>query len=331
MNDAVWDAYPELFHYTSQKGLEGILRSQTLWATNARYLNDASELRLMRGRLPDLIVREIENALHAKARRDIQHKVAFEREGGFAVVARRLAQEWTSLMHDVLIEGDAAGLGFFVTSFSAEPPIDRFSRYQGLLSQWRAYGRDGGYAIVFDTKGFNTLLKKEVEQWKCQITFDDVAYENDLPVEVERKLACDLKSICDAISQWIDEPRTIPKSAFRPFISCAARYKHHAFCEEREVRLIIAAERPSNSPRLQQQTTCPTEMRRYYFERNGTIVPCVHLFERCGDEAALLPINRIIVGPHRDQERRTAGLKSVLADLGLSHIVVSESDIPYLE
>jgi hypothetical protein len=33
-----------LYHYTTAAGCEGILRSNQLWATNPRYLNDSSEL-----------------------------------------------------------------------------------------------------------------------------------------------------------------------------------------------------------------------------------------------------------------------------------------------
>jgi uncharacterized Fe-S radical SAM superfamily protein PflX len=33
-----------IFHYTTAEGLKGILTSQTLWATDFRYLNDTEEL-----------------------------------------------------------------------------------------------------------------------------------------------------------------------------------------------------------------------------------------------------------------------------------------------
>lgn len=36
-------APPRLYHYTSQKGLLGILDSKTLWATRIQYLNDSTE------------------------------------------------------------------------------------------------------------------------------------------------------------------------------------------------------------------------------------------------------------------------------------------------
>jgi len=49
------DQHPELFHYTGVAGVEGILKTQTLWATHARSLNDASELIAFRERLPRII------------------------------------------------------------------------------------------------------------------------------------------------------------------------------------------------------------------------------------------------------------------------------------
>jgi hypothetical protein len=34
----------ELYHYTGLDGLVGIVTDRAIWATDARYLNDASEL-----------------------------------------------------------------------------------------------------------------------------------------------------------------------------------------------------------------------------------------------------------------------------------------------
>lgn len=35
----------------------------------------------------------------------------------------------------------------------------------GLLSQWRGYGQDGGYAVVFDRAGLSAALEHEQEKW----------------------------------------------------------------------------------------------------------------------------------------------------------------------
>jgi hypothetical protein len=50
-------AHPELFHYTDLQGLRGILSSNTLWATNYRYLNDRSELTLFRQKIKLRLIR----------------------------------------------------------------------------------------------------------------------------------------------------------------------------------------------------------------------------------------------------------------------------------
>lgn len=45
----------KLYHYTSKVGLEGILKSQALWATDYRYLNDKKEFSLVRTLVPIVI------------------------------------------------------------------------------------------------------------------------------------------------------------------------------------------------------------------------------------------------------------------------------------
>lgn len=47
LSDKLFSTKPSgtLYHYTSLTGLEGILSSGSLWATDIRYLNDAAEMR----------------------------------------------------------------------------------------------------------------------------------------------------------------------------------------------------------------------------------------------------------------------------------------------
>ncbi len=37
----------------------------------------------------------------------------------------------------------------------------RTAQNDGLLSQWRGYGKDGGYALVFDSQKLEEALKDE--------------------------------------------------------------------------------------------------------------------------------------------------------------------------
>jgi hypothetical protein len=45
MNDSQTTLPKHLYHYTSQKGLLGILEHDNLWMTNILYLNDSSEFK----------------------------------------------------------------------------------------------------------------------------------------------------------------------------------------------------------------------------------------------------------------------------------------------
>jgi hypothetical protein len=51
----IWHKYPEIYHYTKADGLQGILTSQILFATQYDHLNDSSELNLLRNALPRFV------------------------------------------------------------------------------------------------------------------------------------------------------------------------------------------------------------------------------------------------------------------------------------
>jgi hypothetical protein len=108
-----------LFHYTSQAGLLGIVTSNVLWATNALYLNDSSEL--------DYGLSVARKRLRSMA-------------GGTDLVREFLRRA------DLLLDlpGLLPGRNFYACCFCEDPD---------LLSQWRAYAdRGGGYAIDFATE-----------------------------------------------------------------------------------------------------------------------------------------------------------------------------------
>jgi hypothetical protein len=105
-----------LYHYTTQAGLVGILNSKTIWASEIRYLNDATEFRTaldavsaeLRARLNDL------DSSEANAR------------------GERLFREFTALEESSV----------FVLSLTEDGDD---------LSQWRAYGgMHSGFALGFD-------------------------------------------------------------------------------------------------------------------------------------------------------------------------------------
>src|SRR5580704_14459526 len=102
-----------LFHYTSQAGLLGIVSSNVLWATNALYLNDSSEL--------DYGLTAAREKLRAVLNRS-------------SAVSELLRRTDRLLKLPILLPDR----NFYACCFCEE---------SNLLSQWRAYAdRGGGYA-----------------------------------------------------------------------------------------------------------------------------------------------------------------------------------------
>lgn len=115
-----------LYHYTTQTGLLGIVRSREIWATHTRYLNDAREYR------------------HAV---DVVTAVVAKRLSGAVGDGRRVLAD--------MAEGvrGADSMNVCVCSFSE----DRDS-----LSQWRAYcGPTSGFAIGFNPLHLTNMARHE--------------------------------------------------------------------------------------------------------------------------------------------------------------------------
>ena len=103
----------ELFHYTTAEGLLGILSTDSIWATNFRYVNDLTEF---------------------KYANDLLRGVLKEKLQGQEVNVRYVFQHIME-SPDMLLAG-------------ADLYLACFCENGDLLSQWRAYGvRGGGYAL----------------------------------------------------------------------------------------------------------------------------------------------------------------------------------------
>src|SRR5262249_9043057 len=109
---------PFLYHYTTLHALRGIMDSQVLWATDIRYMNDASEL---------------------------TYGIQIAREtflGDSRPAVQRLLSEL------VRVEG----IGDQLPDFSVF--VASLSQCRDSLSQWRAYSRGSlGVAIEFGVNG----------------------------------------------------------------------------------------------------------------------------------------------------------------------------------
>lgn len=320
--ESVTEAHKELFHYTTGVGLEGILTSRQLRATHAAFLNDAEEqVGFLKYRLPGLIRESAKSALEEICT-DQTHRTRIDGEGGIEVATDRIVRDLSRAVEETVIGHDVP----FVTCFCSHKRDEDEVSSNGLLSQWRGYGVDGGYAIVFETSGIHALLKLEEDKFLTQGFMGDVDYYkgDNLPETIEDETA--IKVACRKFLLTGDHKHL--KDLPFPMSRRTMFRKHHGFAEEQEVRIVtlIQSERVLEGLRKAGHDKPSKDIQ--FAARQGVLVPFVSLFGPSVGNPPL-PVKRIIIGPHPDQKRRRKGLELLLRQLKLQADLV-ESNIPYL-
>jgi len=134
-----------LYHYTTQKGLLGIIKNRQIWATHTQYLNDRREF----VHAVDLVREEIKRLLD-----EAPHKSARE----YALANMRAA-----------VSRSPQDINICVCSFSEE---------RDSLSQWRAYGGSSGFAVGFSSQVLRAATEKL--EWFLAPCIYDPATQRDL-------------------------------------------------------------------------------------------------------------------------------------------------------
>ncbi len=290
------DQYPELWHYTTKAGLRGILESQTLWATDFRVLNDTSEVRHLKDRLITLAHPGIQALFDRKCKCDPSFRKKVEDNGGSVVLAQHDARLLVEALYNVTFPSDSHGP--YVTSFCSHEEADDWTKSHGLLSQWRAYG-SGGYAIVFDTMGLKECLDQESENFHYwNLHFSDVVYDDE-----DERFKLEFRNLLDSMPEAFEEILTSTEDfesiktneLFKPFVMSTSRFKHRAFKEENEVRIVAFPLYESDIPSSEEKSK---KIFKTVHTRQGNVT-YIELFDY---RRIRLPIRRIVVGPHSEQK-----------------------------
>ena len=98
----------------------------------------------------------------------------FAAHDGLEAIIKHDSEKFLEFIYDSLFPE------IYITSFCTENREDKNVNENGLLSQWRAYGENGGYAIVFDKHGLDEMLKTEFDSFLYDFLFlEDVIYSDD--------------------------------------------------------------------------------------------------------------------------------------------------------
>jgi hypothetical protein len=304
-----------LFHYTTESGLYGILKSQQLWATHFAHMNDCAEMRSARSML--------KLAMNDAVRERIKPFLKERKEDGAEFEEACIDQ--SEVLVDAYYMAAEKIVAAFISSFCSHEG-DSEAKRDGLLSQWRGYGVDGGFAIEL---GFSELDALRVQDSSAHshngyyitpVVYGDTS--KDFPLLKE-----DIGIVTDVAFRVLLHNLKLGKDlpaiekSYLPFMRCTTRFKHPGFREEQEIRVVYIRQQHSAVPEGRRPLK-PIEFRKH----RGGYVPYVQLF---GETDQKLPIKRIIVGPHPRSELRRKAIDLFLRQEGIA-AEVHISAIPYL-
>lgn len=328
----IYEKHTELFHYTNFAGLKGILQTQSLWATHYRYLNDASELQLMRSELAERLYPFIrEKVQHVFVNASFSKKNEMRAAGGVPTIAKSEAERFTEAFYATAFEeeGNRGGIAVpYITSFCSHSDDHPYEQRNGLLSQWRAYGEEDGFALVFNTKKLIQQYKKDWEFYDTAAgsCLGDVVYQGD-----EEAFKENFQETTDRLitmyGQLVSGEEWDVGQCFPETIMMFARLKHQAFREEREVRALAF---PMTDQIFKKHKEVNPD-----FEASGKPVKNVEkrsdgtpYIVTLNDEVGRpLPINRIIVGPQAKQNQMAEEIREIVG----SNIEIHRSETPLVK
>lgn len=327
----------KLYHYTSKKGLTGILTSQVLRATHFRDLNDSTECNEMIRPLKSMVEREVKDFVRVERHSFPMLKKLYRDPRKFKKLiseeASTLVDIPLSLMFEREVEsGKESFYHPFIVSFCSHAKKSPYVKRNGLLSQWRAYGGKGGYAIVFNSKKLAQDLELELDRYLYVFRALEEAFYNEdnaslataFPKEVaqfRRTARAMMESYAGKIEE-ADRAIEVDKS-YESIATMASLFKHQGFFEEEETRIVVA---PWTEKVVAEQLE--EDVTHLLSQQEKRVKPikseCGRKFIELFDRNDELPISRIIVGPSRDQEKNFQYVK----ELTKNKIRISRSKTP---
>lgn len=320
MSKKFYADHEEVFHYTTAAGLYGIACSKTLWASHIHFLNDKEEGAGFSKRILPMILRP-EFKKYVAESEDLSARVQAADHLGVD-----LFDHWLKKIVEGFKNAQDVAQDRYLTSFSTAK--DDWISKNGLLSQWRGYGLDGGYAIVFDAKGLAGLLNAEREMYYEEgWAWGDVQYHmEDLSRIQDEQVLKHFECVRKAANEyWTTGDIEKAYPAFESIELLSAFCKHRGFEEENEVRIVVSEPSAEVGFDILNQSGKPFRKSHSYL-RDGVAVPSIHLFE--DQKLNALPIRRIIVGPHPEKQERKKAVEILLRNHGIE-AEISVSDTPF--
>jgi hypothetical protein len=306
---SVASLHRELYHYTDLAGLQGIFTTNTMWATHFSYLNDLAEMQALRQPMTDRLSIRIRPSL----RKGFSNRTEWRMFENKFNIEKEVETFVNSVFDAAFKLGNLEPLAEpFIASFCTHPR-GSYETKNGLLSQWRAYGSIAErYCIVFDSVKLISEIEKEWRRhhW-VYMKLTEVEYDSGA-LDVD-KIFPDLfdlyeKYFLDAIKNGLG---LVNREMIREFLAAATKFKHRAFREENEVRIIAIPHREDMVEQVRSKDRADErDVKTIKTKRADTDeIPYLVLFESLKTK---LPIKRVIIGPSRHQMENLARARAIV-------------------
>ena len=329
----------EVHHYTDWSGLQGIYNSGTLFATRYDNLNDTTEVLHCKPLLISAIEYRFKKFLLEWQKGSLSRKRHLADLGGAVQAAKGLAKTIVDALYLTSFGASKAGPAFavpYISSFCGFDSGRGYERENGLLSQWRGYGGSERFAVVFDTKKLEGLIDHEsVEYAYAFLDFGKVIY-NDSRLDFAKSyedLVVAAGEVCKVVHATLPHSPNVPTALMEKvvprFLRATCLIKHQGFAEESEARIVAA---PLPEVHLKNLISQGVDTRGSKVKpidgrttSTGGATAFIRLFN--WNSGKRLPINRIIVGPQRNQDDLVARVSSLVG----SAVLITRSQTPYTD
>ena len=300
------DPYSLVYHYCSLESAFNIIKNQSMFASDLRFMNDKEEIQYGREVLKKVI-----------------KKIADESDAEEEDTINQLIKD--------------------IDSKLPQEPIYAicFSKKRDDLNQWRAYANNGaGICLAIsliepeedtmessetDTQELSEKKTNEEMPYETQFYYDKIYYvdkNSDLKTEDDWNKVSG-NHIEESLEDFLleqEESDQIPE--FPNYLKrMVAFYKNIKFEEEEEIRLLsLNNDIDSEGKPVKQKVET-----RY---SNGFIIP--YLVHSLKNKNGSSNIKEVIIGPSvKDKERLEKSIRTFLDICGLQAVKISFSDIPY--
>jgi len=278
-----------VFHYTDINGFVGIVRTGTLWLTDANYMND---------------------------RHEIEHGVRIAKEVLSAAVGNATYAASADRLHDTL------------ERLNSEPRprvcVASVCEDGDNLSQWRAYGTSSS-RVALGFEPFVGQFRGHRRYHLRRVVYDQQQQRDWLRMLVHFYHLGLQYDRADPTASWLPHvERDFSKILYNELYEQVVCFKDAAFVDERECRFVYSEDWPAEMDEILRAETLYRVRGRLIVP----YVAMSSLASK-DTPGAVLPLKDVIVGPQAETELVARGIRDFLESEGHREVDVRQSQVPF--